>query len=181
MTKNFKLSSDDIQPMVPDMGGALATDKITVDGNKVDYMVRQPTDREGDTGWIFYGGGETQDYLDNPNNAAIYSVNTICNYDPDIIPFLTYPPGTEVERNARGELKVTTKGVEKPSVVFMYPVDSGRVAITKAWGFDVASRMLRRLDESSLVIWRPGFTIWLNAYSPNDPDVAGRVDRKSVV
>ena len=27
-------------------------------------------------------------YMDDPNNAGIYKLNTICNDDPDIIPLL---------------------------------------------------------------------------------------------
>ena len=46
MNKIYKLSDEELQPMVPRLGGALATDKITVDGNKVDYMARGESDRE---------------------------------------------------------------------------------------------------------------------------------------
>lgn len=176
MTKEFKLRADQIVQMIPDIGGAIATDKITVEGKKVDYMVHEKPSREEDSGWIFYGGGETQEYLDNPSNSSVFSVNTICNYDPEIISFLTYPPGTEIERNVSGELELITKNVKKPSIRFMYPVDKGTVDITKHWSFDVSSWMLRRLDDSSLVIWRPGFTIWLNAYTSESDDIGHRID-----
>lgn len=176
MKKKFKKTADEILRMIPDIGVAFATDKITVEGNKVDYMVREASNRDGDSGWIFYGGGETQEYLDDPNNTSVFNLNTICNYDPEIIPFLTFPPGTEVERNSEGELEPLTKGIEKPSVVFLYPVDAGKIVVSSAWEFRISSRMLRRIDESSLVIWKPGFTIWLNAYTPNNNDIAERVD-----
>jgi len=104
MKKKFYLHSDQIEPLVPDIGFAFATDVITVDGKRVDYMVRQQPDREGDSGWMFYGGGETQEYVDDPNNTSIFNVNTIANYDPEIIGFLTYPPGTEIERNNEGKV-----------------------------------------------------------------------------
>ncbi len=97
MGKSFKLKPDQIERLVPDIGFAYATNMITVDGEKVDYMVRQQTDREGDSGWIFYGGGETREYMDDSNNTSLLSINAIANYDPEIIEFLTYPPGTEKE------------------------------------------------------------------------------------
>ncbi len=176
MTKAFKLRAEQIVQMVPNIGGAIATDEITVEGKRVDYMVRQKPTREEDSGWIFYGGGETQEYIDNPSNSSVFSVNTICNYDPDVISFLTYPPGTEIERNASGQLELITKNVEKPSIRFMYPVDKGTVDITKHWSFDVNSWMLRRVDDSNLVTWRPGFTIWLNAYTSKSDDIVHRID-----
>jgi hypothetical protein len=176
MKKKFKKPADEILRMIPDIGFAFATDKITVEGNKVDYMVREASNRDGDSGWIFYGGGETQEYLDDPNNTSVFNLNTICNYDPEIIPFLTFPPGTEIERNLEGKLELLTKGIEKPSVFFLYPVEAGKIVVTSAWEFYLRSRMLRRIDDSSLVIWKPGFTIWLNAYTSNNNDVAERID-----
>ena len=165
MKKNFRLAASEIKRMVPDLGGAFATDMITVNGKKVDYMARQAPRREDDSGWVFYGGGETQEYLDDPNNTSIFDVNTIANYDPEIIAFLTYPPGTEIERNADGKLELITKNVQEPSVIFLQPIDGGRVVVTANWSFEVSSRMLRRIDEGQLVIWKPEFTIWLNAYT----------------
>jgi len=175
MEKNFKLNPSQLIRLLPDIGFAMATDKITVNGNKVDYMVREQSDREGDSGWIFYGGGETQDYIDDPSNTSVYHLNTIANYDPDIIEFLTYPPGTAVERNAAGNLQVISDNPIEPDIVFMLPVEKGYVRITESWAFNVDSHMLRRFDNGSLVIWRPGFTIWLNAYTPDNPNILERI------
>jgi hypothetical protein len=37
--------------------------------------------------WLgFLSGLESQEYLDEPGNSALYNVNTIANYDPTIIP-----------------------------------------------------------------------------------------------
>tara|TARA_B100000745_G_scaffold300260_1_gene253548 strand:- start:1236 stop:1994 length:759 start_codon:yes stop_codon:yes gene_type:complete len=174
MEKSFRLKPSDIKRILPDIGFALATDKITVDGNRVDYMIREHSDREEDSGWIFYGGGETQEYIDDPNNTSVYSLNTLANYDPDIIEFLMYPPGTEVERNEDGNLQVISENTESPDIVFMLPVEKGHVNITEFWEFSVNSYMLRRFDNGSLVIWRPGFTIWLTSYTPDNPNYNDR-------
>lgn len=92
------------QKLVDNNLGCIATDRITVDGCKVDYMYREETDFEGDSGWRFFGGGETQKYLDNPNNSGIYGLNTIANYDSDIIPFLEAPVGKAYYRDNDGKL-----------------------------------------------------------------------------
>ena len=176
MEKNYKLNSTQIERLIPDIGFALATDMITVAGKRVDYMVREQPNREDDSGWIFYGGGETQEYIDDSNNTSLFSVNTIANYDPEIIGFLTYPPGTEVERNSEGDLQVITEGLIEPEVIFMPPIDKGFVKVTNNWSFNVSSRMLKRFDKGSLVIWRPGFTIWLDSYDTNDSGVSARVE-----
>ena len=91
--KTFKIPGEQIKRLIPEMGGCLASDRITIDGMKVGYMYREAPDKDNDSGWRFFSGDETQEYADNPDNFAIYEVNTICNYDPAIIPFLDAPHG----------------------------------------------------------------------------------------
>ncbi|BDS07342.1 hypothetical protein NT6N_23820 [Oceaniferula spumae] len=43
-------------------------------------------------------GDESQEYMDDVNNLALYSVNTICNYDKAIIPYLQAAYGTAFGR-----------------------------------------------------------------------------------
>lgn len=115
--------------------------------------------------------------MDDPDNTSMLSVNKIANYDPEIIEFLTYPPGTEIERNEDGRLQVISQGISKPEVVFLPPVDVGHIKVTKNWGFNICSHMLKRIDKGSLVIWRPGFTIWLDSYDANGVGLDERIDR----
>ncbi len=94
MKKNFKLKANQIQKLIPNLGACIATDKITVDGLKVGYMYREESDRESDSGWRFFSGTETQDYVDNSENSVFYDLNTITNYDNAIIPYLELRIGT---------------------------------------------------------------------------------------
>ncbi|UYQ94655.1 DUF2185 domain-containing protein [Chitinophaga horti] len=96
--KNFKLKAADIIDLIPPMGGCVATDRITVDGLRITRMYREAPTDESDSGWQFYSGTETQEYVDDANNWSIYSVNTIANYDKAIIPYLHFPVGTDLER-----------------------------------------------------------------------------------
>src|SRR4030095_13810995 len=93
--KKFKLNPEQIIRLIEPMGGCIATDKITVEGELVDYMIREEPDNDMDSGWQFYSGTEDQEYIDNPDNSAIYDVNTIANYDRAIIPYLDLPVGTQ--------------------------------------------------------------------------------------
>jgi len=98
--KQFRLRADQIKQLVPGCGGCFTTDMITVQGHKVGYMYREEPDFDADSGWRFFAGVESQEYLDDPENLTIYDVNTIANYDPEIIPFLQAPIGSAFEREA---------------------------------------------------------------------------------
>ena len=98
MSKTFKLTADEIQPLAIGHGGCIATDMITVDGRRVAFMYREAADRDMDSGWRFMSGHESDEYMDDPANHAVYDVNTVANYDPDVIPLLHAPVGSAFER-----------------------------------------------------------------------------------
>jgi hypothetical protein len=100
--KQFRLSAAQIKPLVTGKGSCYASDRITVDGCPVGFMYREPPDDDAshpDSGWRFLAGDESQDYVDNADNFAIYDVNTIANYDRKIIPLLDAPFFSAFERN----------------------------------------------------------------------------------
>ena len=83
----------------PNGEGCMVSDKITKEGFKVGYMYREePTTGNPDSGWRFMKGDESDEYNDNAENVHIFALNTICNYDPDIIPYLDLPIGTALIR-----------------------------------------------------------------------------------
>lgn len=96
--KQFKIAAEHIRQLIPNKGGCFATDRITVDGMPVGYMFREQPDKPPLSGWTFMAGDESQEYAADPNNWAIYDVNTVCNYDPAIIPFLDAEFGTAFGR-----------------------------------------------------------------------------------
>ena len=61
-------------------------------------MYREAPERDLDSGWRFMSGSETDEYMGDPANHGVYDVNTIANYDPDIVPFLDAPVGSTFER-----------------------------------------------------------------------------------
>lgn len=83
--------------------GCYATDKIMIENKPVGFMYREKPDNEFDSGWRFMAGDETEEYMNNPENTGIYSLNTICNYDVDITDFLDSPIGTAYYRNKKGD------------------------------------------------------------------------------
>jgi len=99
-TKKFQLLPSQIRQLVPSMGACYASDRITVDGCRVGYMYREKPDSATDSGWRFFAGDESEDYANTADNLAIYEVNTVCNYDQAIIPYLTATYGSAFGRNA---------------------------------------------------------------------------------
>jgi len=98
LSKTFHLKASDIKPVAEGHGGCIATDRITVEGARVGYMVRDAPLNAVDSGWSFFAGDESQNYLDDPDNSGVYDVNTIANYDPEIVQFLEAPIGSRFVR-----------------------------------------------------------------------------------
>ena len=59
-SKVFKLKGEEIIRLIPQMGGCMATDRITVDGLQIGYMYREDSDLEKDSGWRFFSGLKTK-------------------------------------------------------------------------------------------------------------------------
>ena len=103
--RSYHVKAEDMKNLLPDWAGAdgcIATNRITVEGCKVGYCYREEPDGDWDSGWRFTAGDESDDYMDDPNNAGIYKLNTICNDDSDIIPLLNTPAPCAFERDEHG-------------------------------------------------------------------------------
>jgi len=101
----FKLKRREIAPIALGRGGCVATDRITVDGEPVGYMYREKPIAEEDSGWRFFAGDEDEAYMANLQRHSVYDVNTIVNYDPDILLLLDAEEGSRFERGADGMFK----------------------------------------------------------------------------
>lgn len=106
--KKLKLKGKDIKPLLEWDGpsGCIATDKITVEGFKIGYMYREkPNPKYPDSGWRFFQGEESDEYIKDVKNSGIYDLNTICNYDSSIIPLLKSPYGVCYYRDKMGTFR----------------------------------------------------------------------------
>ena len=94
----------------PNGEGCIVSDKITKEGWKVGYMYREmPDEGKPDSGWRFMAGNEDEEYMDNPNNLHIFAINTICNYDSDIIPYLNSEIGSAYIRIDSNKFEIDTR------------------------------------------------------------------------
>ena len=103
--RDYYVKAEDMKNLLPDWEGAdgcIATNRITMEGYKVGSCYRENPDGGWDSGWRFTAGDESEAYMDDPNNAGIYKLNTICNDDPDIISLLNTPAPCAFERDENG-------------------------------------------------------------------------------
>lgn len=87
---NFLKKPEEIKQLTNIKGGCLASNKITIDGEKIGYAYREKPDAKfpGDSGWRFLAGQEDDKYLSDPKNFNAFEINTICNYDESILSIL---------------------------------------------------------------------------------------------
>lgn len=98
--KIYKIPRHELRQLIPNIGAGYASDRIVVDGLPVGYVYREAPHLDVDSGWWFFSRDESQEYVDDPSHLALYEVNTICNCDPAIIPYLGAPVGTAFGRIA---------------------------------------------------------------------------------
>ena len=66
----------------------------------ISYMYREEPDNIYDSGWRVFGGNETDDYVNNPDNIGIFDIATIESIYPELSSLFTLPVGTVLERRS---------------------------------------------------------------------------------
>lgn len=79
-------------------GFVLATKMLVEGKRKVRYMYHEETTNPQDSGWRFFCGDEDDAYVNNPDNVAVYDINTILEIDRSILPYLNSSAGIAFER-----------------------------------------------------------------------------------
>ncbi len=71
---------------------------IMEDGQHVAYMYREEPGSDDDSGWRFFSGHESQEYVDDPSNTQVYPIALVAQSTPDIVPLLLSAAGSQFER-----------------------------------------------------------------------------------
>lgn len=66
----------------------IVTKKLLNENWKVGLMQKMESSSEMDSGWFLNVGNETQDYVDNPENLCITTLNELCKKDSILISYL---------------------------------------------------------------------------------------------
>ncbi len=91
---------------------AIVSTKITKEGYKVGYMVRNNPNNVMDSGWQFLAGNEDEDYLNNVKNIELLPLAYICNLDSDIEKYIDSPIGAEFIRVSSKEFEIDNHNKE---------------------------------------------------------------------
>jgi hypothetical protein len=60
-----------------------------------------------------------------------------------------------------------------------FPLFEGRYELTAEWSLELPSKFARRIENGSLVLWRPGLTLWMDAWG-NDHATSRTVRRGEI-
>lgn len=85
---------------------ALVSKKITEEGYKVGYMIRNNSYDVMDSGWQFLAGNEDESYLKDVKKIELLPVGYVCNLDSDIENYIEYPIGTELIRISSSKFEI---------------------------------------------------------------------------
>lgn len=82
--------------------GCFVTKRALNEGN-MGYMYRdEPAPNHPDSGWRFFVGDESEEYVDNPDNTSVCVLNTVCNLWPDAMAYLHAAVGRRFGRQENG-------------------------------------------------------------------------------
>ncbi len=82
--------------------GCIITKKA-LEEERVGYMYcEEPDEAFPDSGWRFFVGDESDEYVNNAENLTVCALNTVCNIAPDIIAYLHADIGSGFGRSESG-------------------------------------------------------------------------------
>ncbi len=77
--------------------------KKALDAQFIGYMYHdEPHPDYPDSGWRFFVGDESEEYINDPDNTTVCGLNTICNLFPDVMAYLCAGEGRRFGRQEHG-------------------------------------------------------------------------------
>lgn len=88
-------------PLLKSNPGCFVTKRALEEG--IGYMYREePSEGNPDSGWRFFVGDESEEYIDNSDNTEVCGLNTICNLQPEIMAFIYAQAGRRFGKHKNG-------------------------------------------------------------------------------
>ncbi len=79
--------------------------KVTREGWKVGFMLREELQDDEDSGWQFFAGDEDDDYINDVDHVELCKVYSIAGIDPAVMNHIDSPVGTRLIRKSSGEFE----------------------------------------------------------------------------
>ena len=86
---------------------AFVTKRLVERKSKIGFAYREKPDNEIDSGWRCFVGVENQEYVDNPANLLLYSIEDIIKLDDSIKSILNSEINTAFEKVDTGFKQIT--------------------------------------------------------------------------
>lgn len=86
---------------------AFVTKRLVEEKSKIGFAYRENPDNDTDSGWRFFVGDENQEYVENPDNLLLYTIEDIIKLDDNIKSILNSEINTAFEKVDTGFKQVT--------------------------------------------------------------------------
>ncbi len=90
--KKFIIPDEKIKPLLHGRGTCRIPDTLLIMGRELYMFYRVMPTEYSDSGWRFFSGTESEEYLARSEFYGIYDLNIAANYFPSVIPLLDSPP-----------------------------------------------------------------------------------------
>ena len=101
IAQSILTSANQSAPALPNVGifsSLCFVSKLVLEEDQpVAYMYRETPDDADDSGWRFFAGTESQEYVDDPANLLVCPVAFVAEHSPEIVPWLLSEPGAALE------------------------------------------------------------------------------------
>lgn len=84
---------------------AIVSARVVRDGAPVGWLHREPPDHDTDSGWRIFSGDESQEFIDDPANAAVLPLSELLEIDATLEELFGTPAPAAFERAATGEFE----------------------------------------------------------------------------
>ena len=91
---------------------AIISKKVREGGWKISYGMRDKPTKEGDSGWYFCVGDESDDYINDARNLELWSIGSVLMCDQALNEFITVPYGTAIVRVDHDKFEIDAPGKE---------------------------------------------------------------------
>jgi hypothetical protein len=81
------------------VGYIIASNEVMLLHKPIGFFYREEPGNEQDSGWRFFSGDETEVYMEEPKNFAMYNATTIIAIDPSIVEYLEHEYPVAFERD----------------------------------------------------------------------------------
>lgn len=147
----------------PSIGGVFVSKQITEQNKMPLFIYREKREGPQDSGWRIFSGFESDEYINNPENIAIYDVSSILKIDTSLKDLLLTGIGSVFERkNANSEWYEVTDFKLDDDYLVTY-------SLTDNWYLTINNLFERINEESGNILYTTGdkslrIAVW------NDPE-----------